>query len=368
MSIFGVFKKKCDKVFERKYNLIMIFDKLLFKKLNIIGNSIIRKSSLSSYPKNIGEMNVFLNSTKELIQNNDFSGCVLGNILYSFVSDVEVRDRSVSARTFEDIFSALFNCKPTDASARVNPIIPDKLKIYDLITKNMNWSMTGDLATNEREKTDVWIGDYPISLKTQKGKAYGKNGKILGGKICLKNGTVITNDCNWEINIGGFSFRSLLTGIIDQDSLDKLGDRKKGLGSMCQIRKNMLDPIIANNKKEMFLSRLKEFMPFVYKDDLYVIFKENYRMTFYLIPNSSFVNAFFYKYDKEESSFQKLWQRWENNNLRIGFKELKKTMDQYYLKYYKIQMNLEKVEDNPDFKECEQKISEYLETDFLSRI
>jgi hypothetical protein len=346
----------------------MIFDKILFSRLKIIGNSIVKKSSLSSYPKNIEEMNTFLSCTKELIQNNDFSGCLLGNILFSFVSDIQVRDRSVSARTFEDIFSSLFNCKPTDTVRRVNSLIPDKLKSYDSFTEGMNWSMTGDLASNEREKADVWIGDYSISLKTQKGIAYGKNGEPLPKEFALKDGSVVKNVPNYEINIGSFSFRSLLTGIIAQSDLDKLGDRKKGLGSAFQIRTNMLNPIVASGKKDLFISRLKDFMSFVYKDDLYIVFKEHYRMTFYLIPNSSFINAFVLKYDKEESSFERLWERWENNNLRIRFEELENAMRKFDLMYYKIQMNLSKVEENYDIKECEEEISKYLESEFLKKI
>jgi len=86
----------------------MILDSLLFSNIDIIGKSLLKEAGLSNIPQNIYEMKTFLECLNNSINNNDFKGILIANILFLFVSSIEVRDRNTTARNFEDIFSSLF--------------------------------------------------------------------------------------------------------------------------------------------------------------------------------------------------------------------------------------------------------------------
>ena len=83
----------------------MILDKLLFEQISSIGKSLLNKSGLHSVPQNIEEMGKFLESSKVAYEKGEFDGLLFANILFGFVSNIDVRDRHVTARIFEDIFS-----------------------------------------------------------------------------------------------------------------------------------------------------------------------------------------------------------------------------------------------------------------------
>ena len=306
----------------------MILDKLLFNNISKIGSELLSECDINKYPKNILEMKIFLENLKCNIDNNTFNGAVLGDILFSFVSNIEIRDRNTTSRIFEDIFSNLFSVECTDNVTRSNPPSTKEISNLDLLSQNEGWSISTDLSGNKREKSDLSLGDYHISLKTLKGKAYDITNKLINSSE------------NKELNIGSLSYRALLKGILTDDELQRLSDRRGGLGSGSQIRQNVLNPIILNNKQNEFLYRLQLFLPYVYAEDIYIVLKSHYKLTFILIPNNSFVNAFINTYIYDEPSFQNIFYRWENNNLRTPWQKILVAMDKYNLPYFKVDIIL----------------------------
>ncbi len=85
----------------------------------------------------------------------------------------------MSARIFEDIFCLMFDVSCSDASFRSNPSVPDYILTYNKFNSiSDDWKISDDLAKNKREKADVIIDKYKISLKTLKGQAYNTNDVI----------------------------------------------------------------------------------------------------------------------------------------------------------------------------------------------
>ncbi len=315
----------------------MILDSLLFSNIDIIGKSLLKEAGLKGTPQNIYEMKTFLEYLNNSIISNDFKGIVIANILFSFVSNINVRDRHTTARTFEDIFSSLFGCTCTDGFFRSNPLPTQSILNYDAICYNENWKISTDLSGNKREKTDLIIENYNISLKTLKGAAYDIDG------------TIIDPSFNPELNIGSFSYRALLKGIISDEDLQFLSDRKSGLGSGSQLRKNIFNVILANNKKDVFYAKLKDFLSYVYEDDVYIVLKSNYRIDFILIPNHTFINSLLKLYNDQENNFEKVFYRWENNNLRLNWVNLLNYIEEFNLEYFRININLNNINRNKEF-------------------
>ncbi len=308
----------------------MYLDKILFDELEELGTELKRKAGLKNNPKNIEEMSKFILQIKKEIDNESFCGAMIGTLLYRFVTSLEVRDRQTTSRLFEDLFSALFGVKATDENTRKTPIVPTYIKELDTICEGKSWSISGDLATNRREKADVIIGSYEISLKTLKGSAYNSSGEITDKSL------------NKEVNVGSLSFRALFKNILPDEKLDTIGDRKKGLGSGKQLREYVFDVIVEHNAQKDFYQRLKLFMDYVYQEDLYLVLKSDYNITFYLIPNASFRETILDLYQKNEKSFESVWYRWENNNLRMDWVKLIDFMKQYEHPFYKIDILLTK--------------------------
>lgn len=331
----------------------MILDSLLFSNIDVIGKSLLKEAGLKSTPQNIYEMKTFLEYLNKSIDSNDFKGIVIANILFSFVSDINIRDRNTTARVFEDIFSSLFGVCCTDGFFRNNPAPTQIILNYDSYCTNENWKISTDLAGNKREKTDLIIDNYNISLKTLKGMAYDIDGKIIDRSF------------NSELNVGSFSYRALLKGIIDDKDLESLSDRKSGLGSGAQLRKSIFNPILKNNKKELFYIKLKDFLNYVYEDDIYIVLKSNYRIDFILIPNQTFINTILKLYKEQEYNFEKVFYRWENNNLRLNLKNLLEYIKEFNFEYFRININLNKINSNEEFnvmkKLLEDNIRNYLE-------
>lgn len=318
----------------------MILDKLLFDKIEPIGKSILNKGGLSKRPSNLEEMTIFLNTVNESMNKQDFDGLLIGNLFFSFVSSIEVRDRKTTARTFEDIFSALFGCLSTDTTNRQNPIPPKEVLALDAInSKNDDWRISTDLSTNKREKADLHLGDYSVSLKTLRGIAYDEKGRVLPN-IVNEDGEISKNNENGEVNVGSLSFRALLKGILTDSDLEKLKDRKGGLGSGGAFRISVLNKIKEYGKQSEFLDRLRIFMNYVYEDDIYIVLKSHYRITWFLVPSSSFIECILRTYQFDEPNFETIWYRWENNNLRMHWHPIIEKLTKYKLPFNVIEMNL----------------------------
>lgn len=347
----------------------MILDKILFEKIEPVGLSIIKKTILKTYPNNIKEMVLFLNEIKKSIENEDFDGLLIGNVLFYFVSSLDVRNRKTTARTFEDIFCSLFGLTATDDESRTTPFIPDNIIKLDCFnSKDDDWKISTDLANNKREKTDVLIGKYKISLKTLKGILYDETGKVMPKTVEI-NGKKIKNEENDELNVGSLSYRALLKSILTDKEIALLGDRKGGLGSGSALRKNVFDKIKKYGKTGDFYDRLKIFLEYVYEDDVYIVLKSNYKITWYLIPASSFQKSICNAYKENESTFQNVFYRWENNNLRLQWKLVLAQMDKDKLPYDLIEMDLWKAVFSKKMKkfihtlnkEIEEAIKEYMD-------
>lgn len=333
----------------------MLLDKYLIETLDLLGLNIMKKAGLTTCPTNLDELYSFFKTLKvEAEINKNAAANMIYQVLYNFVSSAEVRDRHTSPREFEDIFCSIFGTESTDTGVRVNPTPTKEILEYDKFTIGDDWNISTDLCGNKREKADVSIGGYEISLKTLKGKRYNELG------------TIIDSSFNNEINVGSFSFRALFKGILTDEELAKLGDRKSGLGSKKQIRANVLNPIKNHGKTKEFLCRLKMFFGYVYEEDLVIVIKSDYRTFLYLIPNKTFVDVICTLYEKNENCFEEVWYRWENNNLRFNLSKLFEYIDKYKLPYQKICLNLvsfEKQDAISNFnKTLRQNIEKELET------
>lgn len=323
----------------------MLLDKILFSKLSSIGEHLLQKAGLEYAPTSTDEMYLFLSALEDSINEEEFEGLLIGNILFHFVTSVEVRDRQVTSRIFEDVFASLFSSKSTDRAVRSNPVTDADIQELDLLCMNENWKISQDLQGNKREKTDVKLGDYEISLKTLKGYIYNEEGKITDRKQ------------NSELNVGSLSFRSLLKGILNDSQITSLRDRKGGLGSATQVRNSMLNPIKELNKTEEFSSRLKMFINYVYTEDVIIVLKSHYNIKFILIPSDSFSNVITRLYDEKEESFTDVWYRWENNNLRLRWVPMLKYMEQFALPYQEKSISLASSVNNSKVNEFLEKVS-----------
>jgi hypothetical protein len=309
----------------------MILDKILIEQLPRLGNTLMRDCNIrKSSPENLNELRIFLERLKKGIESDEFESAIIGRVIYSFISSSEVRDRNTTSRNFEDIFSHLFSSKPTDSQARVNPEVSPHILELDKLTINEDWQISKDLASNKREKIDVMLGDYGLSVKTLKGISYDINGKIIDKTV------------NKELNVGSFSYRALFKGIFSDEYLNTLGDRKSGLGSSKQIREKILSKILEEDKKAIFLERFKLLFSYVYEEDIVIVIKSNFKILFYLIPNNSFVSTFFDAYESESIPFERILNRWENNNLRISLVNLLEAIDKFGYDKYLVEINLGK--------------------------
>lgn len=307
----------------------MLLDKFLINNLNLIGLNVMKKAGLTSAPSNLEQLYRFFETLKEEAEiNNDAAANIVYQVLYSFVSSAEVRDRHTSPREFEDIFCSIFGTSSTDDRTRENPLPTTEIISFDEFTVNEDWNISTDLCGNKREKADATIGSYSISLKTLKGKRYNE---------C---GLVVDTSFNNEINVGSFSYRALFKGILTDEELATLRDRKGGLGSKKQMRKFVLDPIKKHKKSKEFLERLKLFLGFVYEEDLIIIIKSDYHTDIYFIPNKTFVDVICNLYEKMENNFEEVWYRWENNNLRFSLSNFFEYIDYFHLPYKKLCLNL----------------------------
>ena len=335
----------------------MILDKLLFEQISAIGTSLINKAGLDGAPKNIDEMGKFLEAAKVAYETEEFDGLLFANILFDFVSSIEVRDRHVTARQFEDIFSALFQTKPSDKTSKKNPSVSSEIAELDRYnSKEDNWRISTDLSGNKREKADISIGNYSISLKTLKGYAYGENSELLPKKIKFGNDE-IKNEQNNELNVGSLSYRALLKGILEDDELKNLKDRKGGLGSGSAVRANVLNRVIHLGKVEEFRNRLKLFMNYVYDEDLYIVLKSHYQIKWILIPAQTFIDTIINTYTQDEQEFEKIWYRWENNNLRMNWIPLIDKINKYGLPYKELVFNLGKAVHSAKIEQFKDNIS-----------
>lgn len=327
----------------------MILDKYLISQLEPIGKRIMKHAKLESAPTNIQEMYTFLQALQKLSLQNDDAAALVCEILFSFVTSEEVRDRHTSPRAFEDIFCSLFGTKSTDTVTKNNPRVESKITKYDCYSKDEDWNISTDLSGNKREKADVFIGEYALSLKTLKGKSVDLHG------------VVTDNTFNNEINMGSFSFRALFKGILSDEQLMTLRDRKGGLGSGKQIREKVLKYINYEKNNNLFLERLRDFLSYVYADDLLILIKSNYRVEFYLIPSESFVDSICKLYEFDEGNFEKVWYRWENNNLRFPLNNFINNIKRFSLPIYEIYIDLAVFEKNEAVCKFNKKIFECIQ-------
>ena len=137
----------------------MLLDKYLIDNLSLLGTQIMNKAGLNSAPKNYNQMVRFFETLKsEAEENDNVAANMIYQVLYNFVSSVEVRDRHTSPRVFEDIFAAVFDTKSTDVQHRENPAPFDEILKFDKLTQKEDWNISTDLSGNKREKADVFIG------------------------------------------------------------------------------------------------------------------------------------------------------------------------------------------------------------------
>lgn len=309
----------------------MIFDEELLKLLPKLGE-------VEKPPQNIDDLYNFFTDLENKIENNDFNAQLIGYIFYKFISSKDVRDRKVTSRVFEDLISTLFKGATFDDESKPNPSVPDYIKKYDKFSVNRDWNISSDLSGNKREKADNGFGDYYLSIKTLKGKLYNEELNILD------------NNYNKEVNIGSLSFRSLLVGLIDDDLLNKLGDRKAGLGSKPQLIEKVYTPLKNNGNWDSFINRLEVFMKYVYSNcDLLFVFKSGYVLDLYFISEIDFVDTLINIAKQNYDDFFTIFYRWENNNLRLHYDNLFEEIEKKN-KLKKCTLKLNKLENNTAFQ------------------
>lgn len=321
----------------------MILDKVLLDKLSVFSNNILKRYWIKE-PATREDLCIFLDTLKKWLDEKEINSLFIWLILYNFVSSKEVRDRHTTARIFEDIFWKMVWVEPTDVETRINPPTTKIIEQYDKFCVNENWLVSTDLSWNKREKSDHKIKHYNLSIKTLKGILYDSDGAI------------IDKDFNDEINIGSLSYRSLFVGLINRT----LSDRKWWLGSSKQLIP-LLEEIDENGKFDEFKKRIRDYLDYVYEDDLLLVFKSWYKMKIQLIPREVFLLAISKSLEWNQwiYNFSRIWYRWENNNLRIKYSPLMKMIESLWLPYFSIILNLDKALNDDDFID---KIDEILES------
>ena len=311
----------------------MVFDRILFNKLHTFSKNLCHNYKIAE-PKDRNSLATYLKTLQQGIDSGEVNSQFIGLTLYNFITSKETRDRHTTARVFEDIFGELIGVVATDTERRENPPVPDYIKKYDILTKDQTWSISGDLSGNKREKADHKIDNYNLSIKTLKGPLYDIEG------------TIIDSSFNNEINIGSFSHRALFIGITDR----ALSDRRGGLGSPRQIIP-LLQEINDKGYFEKFKSRIKDYVSYVYQDDIIIVFKSGYKMRIVFIPYDTFDKAIIETLNQNNpiEEFTKIWYRWENNNLRIRFSSLMNMINKLNLDYDDITLNFESIMKNKNF-------------------
>lgn len=327
----------------------MIFDKFLIENLsNFIG--------VNESPKNLDEVYSIFENISNGLENNDLKSQLIGNVFYYFISSKEIRDRKVTSRVFEDLVASLLKGTVLDEESKPNPLIPDYIFEYDTIFEeqciHFSFSIAQDLAGNKREKADNKFGDYSLSIKTLKGKLY-------DDKLEL-----IDNSYNKELNIGSLSYRALLVGLLSNDELLALSDRKGGLGSKTQLIKSLYHPLKENNKWDDFINRLEKFLKYVYfGSDFLIVFKSGYKMELIFIKEEDFIDELIALAREDYNTFFSVFYRWENNNLRIQYSTLFKRLEDEN-KIKKITLKFDKSVENYELKIKINKIKEFIKESF----
>jgi hypothetical protein len=321
----------------------VIIDKFLLNLIPKFGFEVKEFLSLKKYPQDIQELSLFLNAIRGKIVDNDFLASLFASILFNFITSIEVRDRQSTSRTFENVLAGLFNSQPADLDNRQNPEVTGEILAFDqLCNPKENWLISQDLSGNKREKSDFEYGNLSLSIKTLKGIAYDNHGNSYPRNFNYL-GEQIINNSNKEINVGSFSFRALLKGVISDNELVRLRDRQGGLGSGPALRTNVFNLI---QDKTDFLNRLKTFINYVYNDDFLVVFKSHYKMIINIFPNETFKQAIFLAYEFDEPNFQNIWYRWENNNLRLNYPSFLEKVRLHNLPFEEISFDLSKFNQN----------------------
>ena len=125
------------------------------------------------------------------------------------------------------------------------------------------------------------------------------------------------SNANLELNAGSLSFRSLFVGIVSNERLNRLSDRRGGLGSGRQMLQ-LYREIETDNRWRIFTDKLKLFLEYLYGDvDLLIAFKEGERMTIHFIEGESFVRVLSEFAMDGPTSLAGVIHRWENNNIRL---------------------------------------------------
>lgn len=311
----------------------MVLDKVMFKYLNKFSKNLCEEFKIDA-PNSRSNLYIYLQKLKKGIENNEANANFIGLNLYNFVSAAEVRDRHVTARVFEDIFGELTGSKATDVENRPNPPTTRDIEQYDTLCEGKGWKVSTDLSSNKREKADHAIGTYTLSIKTLKGKLYDETGKV------------IDRDFNNEVNIGSLSHRALFVGLVDE----ALSDRKGGLGSPKQIIP-LITKIKSDGNLEEFRRRIKDYITYVYDDDILIVLKSGYRMKLILIPKETFIKAIVTSLDNKHGikTFTSIWYRWENNNLRIKWCPLMELIEEMEYEYLDIELDFQKIFENKVF-------------------
>ncbi len=311
----------------------MIFDRVLFDKLHTFSENLCRDYNIAE-PKDRNSLVLYLKTLQQGIDSGEINSQFIGLTLYNFITSKETRDRHTTARVFEDIFGELIGVVATDTERRENPPVPNYIKKYDTLSNGQTWSISGDLSGNKREKADHKIDNYNLSIKTLKGPLYDIDESI------------IDRNFNNEINIGSLSHRALFIGITDRS----LSDRRGGLGSPRQIMP-LLKEIKDNGYFDEFKNRIKDYVSYVYQDDVVIVFKSGYKMRIVFIPYDTFDKAIIESLNQNDQieEFTKIWYRWENNNLRIRFSSLMNMINKLNLYYDDITLNLENIFKNKEF-------------------
>lgn len=288
----------------------MILDSVFNIALKEIGKEIVEEKLSNKQLENIEDLFEIFNTIKKGLENKEIKYGLLGYIFYNFISSIEARKRKVTSRNVEDLLAYFLGGSVRDETTRENPTVPQNIKELDSLCENETWKISDDLATNKREKDDIKILNYTISIKTLVGSTYGKEGNLINNK-----------DCNNELNVGSVSYRALLKGILDDDELQKLSDRKGGLGSKAQLKNSIFNKL-TSEKKEIFIKRLLLFFEFLYSDDFFILLKENFRIRIILFTGEGFRLALKKAWDEDLDEFLSIFYRWENNNLRIMWQKL----------------------------------------------
>lgn len=302
-----------------------------------------------------GIYNFFVDLNKK-IENNDIKAKFIGMCLFDFVSKEEIRDSNMAAENFEKI---LGNILCGDVLGEKNrPIVTITLDVIDLLkeySEGQQEQAYSDLEENKRKKADIKCGKLILSAKTLKGPLFDIN-------------LIITDKYHrYELNIGSFSYYALLVGLLDDEEIKNLGERKGALGSKKKLIKSIYTRLKDKNKWDEFVERFERFGNYIFGDiDFVVGFKSGYKMKLRFFHGKDFIDKWVEVLKTDYKKFFAILNRWENGNPRVLYTSLFRALKKEK-KLNEVELHFDQVMKNEQVKAFKENMREIIKEEIFKK-